>query len=242
MPAIFLNISGLLMLAFKDSDIIINAYSYSEILQDLHIVTKMKYPRILKRDVIMLQSHVCPLWHALARTCCTPMCWICVTSIYSAPLKKNIKGPKYWGQVKLLSVVVQWLQQQPTGFSAEGIHQLICQWDIHLTAHGDYFLQPLLTCPVSKWVSFWQASYTPSIFSIFQLTTPKALPLYNCTYSSQKLLNLTTTIIHHGLYISRFLITFPVHNLFHPFFKDTKSSLYTQFINNFFFPLKNHKN
>jgi len=40
----------------------------------------------------------------------------------------------------MLSVVVQWLQQKrPTGFSAEGIQQLICQWDIHLTAHGDYF-------------------------------------------------------------------------------------------------------
>jgi hypothetical protein len=57
-----------------------------------------------------------------------------------SPLKRNIKGPIYLGQVKMLSVVMQWLQQQhPTSFSAKGIHQLICQWDIHLTAHGDYF-------------------------------------------------------------------------------------------------------
>jgi len=53
----------------------------------------------------------------------------------------------------MLSVVEQWLQQQRTGFSAEGIHQLICQWDIHLTARGDYFLQPLLICPIPN--GFW---------------------------------------------------------------------------------------
>jgi hypothetical protein len=57
------------MLAFKDPDITINAHSYSEILQDLHIVIKMKYPRILTRDVIMLHNHACPLWQALPRTC-----------------------------------------------------------------------------------------------------------------------------------------------------------------------------
>jgi hypothetical protein len=75
-----------------------------------------------------------------------------------SPLKKNIKGPKYLGQ--MLSMLVLWLQQQqqqqqqPTSYSVEGIHQLICQWDTHLTAHGDYILQPLLICPLSKWVSF----------------------------------------------------------------------------------------
>jgi len=71
-----------------------------------------------------------------------------------SPLKKNIKEPKYLGQVKMLRVVVQCLQQQPTGFSAEGMHQLICQWAIHLTAHGEYFL-PLFICPTSKWVSLF---------------------------------------------------------------------------------------
>lgn len=151
---------------FKDPDITINAHSYSEILQDLHIFIKKKYPRILMRDVTTLHNHACPLWHALPRTCCTP-CAGFVTSICSAPLK-NIKGPKYLGQVKMLSVVMQWLQQQqPTDFSAEGMHQLICQWGIHFIAHHDYFLQPLLICLISKWVSFWQASYKPSIFSIF---------------------------------------------------------------------------
>jgi hypothetical protein len=56
--------------------------------------------------------------------------------------------------------------------------------------------------------------------------------LYNYIYSSHKFLNLTTIIIHHRLYKSRFLLTLPVHNLFHPFFEDN-SSLYKQFINNF---------
>jgi hypothetical protein len=54
--AVLFNISGLLMLAFKDFDITINAHSYYEMLQDLHIVIKRKYPTILMRDVIMLHN------------------------------------------------------------------------------------------------------------------------------------------------------------------------------------------
>lgn len=59
MSAVFLNINGLLMLAFKDPDITINAHSYYEMFQDLHTVIKRKYPRIFTRDVIMLHINAC---------------------------------------------------------------------------------------------------------------------------------------------------------------------------------------
>jgi hypothetical protein len=72
MPAVVLNINGLLMLAFKDADITIIAHSYYEMLQDLHIAIKRKYPRILMRDVIMLHNNACIPVVALPRTCCTP--------------------------------------------------------------------------------------------------------------------------------------------------------------------------
>jgi hypothetical protein len=37
-------------------------------------------------------------------------------------------------------LVVQWFQQQPREFFAEGIQRLVHQWDAYLNnAHGDYF-------------------------------------------------------------------------------------------------------
>jgi hypothetical protein len=36
------------------------------------------------------------------------------------------------------AVVRQWFQQQPK-FLAERNHQMVCQWDACMNAHGDYF-------------------------------------------------------------------------------------------------------
>jgi hypothetical protein len=37
------------------------------------------------------------------------------------------------------ALVVQWFQQQPREFFMKGILQLVRQWDVDLSAHGDCF-------------------------------------------------------------------------------------------------------
>jgi hypothetical protein len=54
-------------------------------------------------------------------------------------LKKTLKGHKSGSDEDLQDVAVQWFQQQLKQFFAETIHQLVCQWDAYLKAHGDYF-------------------------------------------------------------------------------------------------------
>jgi hypothetical protein len=45
-----------------------------------------------------------------------------------SPLKKVLKGCRFGSDKDVKITVVQWFQQ-PREFSAEGIHQLVHQWD-----------------------------------------------------------------------------------------------------------------
>jgi phage terminase large subunit-like protein len=46
---------------------------------------------------------------------------------------------RFWSDEDARAAVVQWFQQQPEDFSAEGIHQLVRRWDACRNAYGDYF-------------------------------------------------------------------------------------------------------
>jgi hypothetical protein len=68
-----------------------------------------------------------------AQTCC------CVDFQAFGPLKEVLKGHKFWWDEDVKTTVIQWFQQQPKEFFAEGIHQLVQKWDTCPNNHSDCF-------------------------------------------------------------------------------------------------------
>jgi hypothetical protein len=50
----------------------------------------------------------------------------------SGPLNKVLKGHRLGSDKDVMTVILEWFQQQPREFFTEGIHQLVCQWDAWL--------------------------------------------------------------------------------------------------------------
>jgi hypothetical protein len=68
---------------------------------------------------------------------------------------------QYEGDVKIM--IVLWFLQQPRGFCAEGIHQLVCQWDVHLTAHRLQTTPSL--CQLCHMYKVWSESSKTDFFT-----------------------------------------------------------------------------
>jgi histone-lysine N-methyltransferase SETMAR len=116
----------------------------------MHAIIKRKRPGMLRRDVIVLHDNTrllvaCTVWN----TMCSMLWKVSDHSPYSldlspcdfhvfGPLKKVLKGHKFGLEEDIKAVVVQWFQQQPGEFFAEGFHQLVHQWDACIRNHGDY--------------------------------------------------------------------------------------------------------
>ena len=127
-------------LVFKGADNTINAEGYCGTLRILHTVIKRKYSTMLIIGVCVISP--IPMWPTLSRTCCKMFGHL----LYSLGLSLcdfHMFSPlKYSGKALYILVgnkhqecsglVV--LEQQPSLFFVEGIHQLVYDYDVYLSA------------------------------------------------------------------------------------------------------------